>query len=103
MSYFDPKGYLKWQYVGRGQKGSHNIKEDNAGPTNNTYVGPIFDKKEQQIGLAATTIQAVISIDPPLPPASFIPDFDKQDALRYAKLSNLAYEPYLTVRAAKRI
>ncbi|XP_065900952.1 uncharacterized protein [Dysidea avara] len=47
---FDPDGYIKSQYVGRGQKGSHKlsyIKEDNPGPTKSTYIGPIFDKKKQ--------------------------------------------------------
>ena len=74
------------------------IKEDNSGTTNNAYLGTIFDKKDQQIGLAATTIEAVISVDPPLPPATFKPDFDKDESLKYAKLSSLAYEEYSTVQ-----
>jgi len=62
------------------------------------YVGPLFDNEKRQIGLAATIIEAVISVDPPLPPATFKLDFDKDDALQNAKLSNLAYEEYSTVQ-----
>ena len=98
---YDPEEYIKWQYVGREQQGSHKmsyIKEENPGPTNNVYVGPIFDNTDQQIGLAATIIEAVISVDHPLPPATFKPGFDKDEALQNAKLSSLAYEEYSTVQ-----
>jgi len=98
---FDPDGYITWSYVSGGQKGSHKmgyINEHNSGTTNNVYLGPIFDKKGQQIGIAATTIEVVISVDPPLPPATFKPDFDKDESLKYAKLSSLAYEEYSTVQ-----
>jgi len=99
-STFNPHGYIKRNYVGRGYKGIHKmgyIREKNSGPINNTYVGAVFDKKDQQIGLAATTIEAVISVDSPLPPATFKPDFDKDESLKYAKLSSLAYEEYSTI------
>lgn len=80
------------------------IKEYREGPTNTQYVGAIFDWSDPgdayqyvQIGLAAFTIQAAVSATPELPPAIFEPDFDKDEVLRYAKLSQLAYEPYSVV------
>jgi len=100
-SHYDPEEYIDWHHVDKGQKGSHklsDIKEQTSGPLNNTYVGPIFNKNNKQIGIAATAIEAVISVGPPLPPAVFKPGFDKDEALRYAKLSCLAYEEYSVVQ-----
>ena len=98
---YDPEEYIRRQKVGKKQQGLHKIsyiKEDNPGPIDNVYVGAVFDNKDQQIGVAATTIEVVISVDPPLPPATFKPDFDKDESLKYAKLSSLAYEEYSTVQ-----
>lgn len=75
------------------------IKEYRKGPTNEQYLGVIFDWDAgsggyKQIGFAATTIAAVISATPAKPTPKFRPDFDKDQALRYAHLSDLAYQPY---------
>ena len=64
-------------------------------------MGAIFDwngSSYAQIGMAASTIEAAVSATPALPPAIFEPDYDKDEALRYAKLSQLAYQPYSTVQ-----
>ena len=100
---FDSNGYIDndWQWVGTGQSGTtklNYITETAEGPTNTLYLGVIFDDKTQ-LGFAASTVEATISATPALPPATFEPDFDKTEALRYAKLSELAYEPYSTVQA----
>ena len=65
-------------------------------------MGAIFDDSSSasayvQIGIAASTIAAVISVTPAVPPPKFIPDFDRNKALRHAKLSQLAYQPYSEV------
>ena len=105
MSYNpDQKIDNDWQWVGNGERGStklNYIKEEQQGPTNKQYVGAIFDwngSSYVQIGMAASTIEAAVSATPALPPAIFEPDYDKDEALRYAKLSQLAYQPYSTVQ-----
>ena len=61
------------------------------------YLGIIFDDTTQ-LGFASSAIEAAISATPALPPAIFEPAFDKTEALRYAKLSQLAYQPYSEVQ-----
>ena len=51
-----------------------------------------------QYGFAAYTIEAAVSATPALPPAIFEPDFDKNKALGYARLSQFAYQPYSEVQ-----
>lgn len=83
-------------YGGRTTKLNY-IEEYAEGPTNTLYLGAIFDDRTQ-IGLAASTIEAGISATPALPPATFKPDFIVDQALRYAELSQLAYQPYSEVQ-----
>lgn len=77
------------------------IKEKADGPISMHYFGVLFSsdsKTVHQRGLAATYIEAVISTGPaPIQP-TFDPKFNKERALCYAKLSQLAYKPYDTVR-----
>ena len=78
------------------------IKEEEEGPTNKQYVGPIFDDSSSasvymQNEIAASTIEATISATPAVPPPEFSPDFKKDEALLYAQLSQLAYQPYSEV------
>ena len=66
-----------------------------------SYVGPVFDwidNAYQQIGFASNVIQAVVSTTPAKPKPKFIPGFNVQEALTFAYLSELAYEPYNTVK-----
>lgn len=100
---FDSKSYIDndWAWVGTGYGGKttnlNYIKEYAEGPLDTLYLGVIFDDKVQ-LGLAAATIEAAISATPAIPPPPFKPDFDKNQALRYAKLSQLAYQPYSEVQ-----
>ncbi len=100
---FDPESYINnnWAWVGTGYAGTKtkldDIEEYAEGPTSTVYLGAIFDD-EEQIGFAASTIEAAIFTTPALPPATFEPDFDKVQALRFAELSSLAYEPYSEVK-----
>ena len=89
--------------MGKGKTYLNNIKEELEGPINNQYVGAIFDydynvRSYVQTGLAASTIGAVINATPAIPPPEFLPDYEKEEALRFAKLSKLAYEPYDVVK-----
>ena len=105
--HFDPKAYIDndRELVGTGHAGRaklNNIKEEEEGPTNKQYVGAIFDdfssaNAYMQTEIAASTIEATISTTPAVPPPEFSPDFKKYEALRYAKLSQLAYQPYSEV------
>ena len=89
--------------MGNGKAGKtklNYIKEEEEGPINKQYVGTIFDGSRSaygQMGIAASTIEAAISVTPAVPPPEFSPDFNKTEALRYAKLSQLAYQPYSKV------
>ena len=68
---------------------------------NPRYLGVIFDYNGEsyvQLGYADTTIEALISQTDELPPADFKVDFDKEEALKFANLSNLAYEDYSVVQ-----
>lgn len=100
---FDSNSYIDndWQWVGTGYEGKttklNYIEEYAEGPINKLYLGIIFDDSTQ-IGFAAHTIEVAISATPAIPPAIFEPDFDKTEALRYAKLSQLAYQPYSEVQ-----
>ena len=104
---FDPAKYIDndWQYVGEGQKGTtklNYIEEQESGKDLDTeYLGVIFDyigKSYVQLGYASTTIQAVISQADELPPADFKVDFNKEEALKFACLSDLAYKDYSEVQ-----
>ena len=75
------------------------IVEHRKGPINEQYLGVIFDwdvgsDSDKRIGFAENTIAAFISTTSTKPPPDFKPDFDKEQALRYAHLSDLAYQPY---------
>ena len=91
--------------MGNGQAGRtklNYIKEEEEGPTNKQYVGAIFDYSSSasaymQNEIAASTIEATISTTPAVPPPEFSPDFKKDEALLYAQLSQLAYQPYSEV------
>ena len=103
---FDPKGYIDkdWQWVGPGKTGStklNSIEEYREGQVETQYLGVIFkgSSPDEQMGLAAMTIAAGITTTPAAPAPDFKPDFNKQEALLYAKLSQLAYQPYSTVQA----
>lgn len=102
---FNPDSYIDsdWQWVGTGGITKLNyIKEHAEGPVENQYLGAIFDwinGAYVQIGLASGTILASVSATPAIPPPDFQPDFDKDVALRYAKLSQLAYQQYSEVEA----
>ena len=80
------------------------ITESANGPVEKQYLGVIFDKDPQsgeymQLGLASHTIMASISVtEPEIPPPKFVPNFDRHTTLRYAQLSQLAYEPYSVVK-----
>ena len=104
---FDPEIYIDndWQYVGEGHKGGtelNYIGEHNSEKALDTeYLGVIFDYNGEgylQLGYADTTIEAVISQASELPPVDFKVNFDKEEALKFANLSNLAYEDYLVVQ-----
>ena len=68
------------------------------------YLRVIFDKdphsgEYMQLGLASHTIMVSISVtEPEIQPPKFMPNFDRQITLRYAQLSQLAYEPYSVVQ-----
>ena len=47
--------------------------------------------------IAASTIEATISTTPAVTPPECSPDFKKDEALLYAQLSQLAYQPYSEV------
>ena len=86
--------------VGTGAKKKQNldsIRESEDGPTYSLYMGVIFDG-EEQLGFAASAIEAAIVTTPALPPASFITDFNREEALLCAKLSQLAYKEYAVVQ-----
>ena len=102
---FDPNGYIDndWQWVGPGETGStklNYIEEYYEGPGITQYLGVIFkgSSPDEQMGLAAQAIAAGITTTPPAPTPDFNPDFDKSEALLYAKLSQLAYQPYSIVQ-----
>ena len=68
-----------------------------AGPTYSLYMGIIFDG-EEQLGFAASIIEAAIMTTPALSPAEFITEFNKEEALLCARLSRLAYKDYAIVQ-----
>uniref|UniRef100_A0A1X7TD99 Fungal lipase-type domain-containing protein n=1 Tax=Amphimedon queenslandica TaxID=400682 RepID=A0A1X7TD99_AMPQE len=94
------EGYLGWQWVGPGEEKKtylSKITEDEDGPINEEYVGPVFDyigSQYKQIGFGSNVIQATIADTPAAPPPKFDPIFNTKEALAYARLSNLAYKPY---------
>lgn len=99
---FNPNGYISWVGIGEQGKTHHlnYIEEHAEGPIKHQYLGVIFDwqgSKYVQIGFASNTILAGVSATAAIPPPDFHPDFDKDTALYYAKLSQLAYEPYSNV------
>ena len=103
---FQPGGYIDndWQYVGEGKAGTtklNYIEEKQCGQKGKQYLGVIFDNTGAgyvQLGYACTRIGAVISTSSEVPPADFKVDFNKQEALTFAYLSNLAYEDYSVVQ-----
>ena len=104
---FDPSKYIDndWQYVGEGHTGTTQLnfieEHDSEEIVNPEYLGVIFDYDGEsyvQLGYADTTIETVISQTDELPPADFKEDFDKEEALKFANLSCLAYEDYTEVQ-----
>ena len=103
---FDPNGYIDndWQYVGEGQARTtklNSIEELQYGPVDKQYLGVIFDYnggKYVQFGYAYTRLQAVICVSDEVPPPDYIVDFDKEKALTFAYLSELAYQDYSVVQ-----
>ena len=103
---FQHDGYIDndWQYVGEGQAGAtklNHLEEKQYGQIDKQYLGVIFDYISEgyvQLGYADTRIEAVISTSDEVPPADFKVDFNKQEALTFAYLSNLAYEDYSVVQ-----
>ena len=78
---FDLTGLIgnNWQRVGSGWSGSTKlayIKETNSGPVSNLYLGVIFDSYNDQLGFAATEVEATISapsaILPPVEAAAIV-------------------------------
>ncbi len=100
---FDSTDYIgrDWEWVGTGREGKATalpyIQNYKDGPTNVLYLGVIFDGKEQ-LGFAATKIEACISATPAVPPARFNPSFDVNEALVFAELSQLAYSSYSEIK-----
>ena len=92
--------------MGKGQRGTKKLncieaKESGGKDLDMEYLGVIFDyigKNYVQLGYANTTIEAVISQADELPPADFKVDFNKEEALKFARLSSLAYKNYSEVR-----
>ena len=102
---FDPNGYIDndWQWVGPGETGStklNKIKENHEGQGITEYLGVIFkgSSPDEQMGLANQAIAAAVTTTPPAPAPEFNPDFNQSEALLYANLSLLAYEPYSVVQ-----
>ena len=104
---FDPTKYIDndWQYVGEGYAGTTKLNyieaQESGKDLDTEYLGVIFDyigKNYVQLGYASTTIEAVISQADELPPADFKVDFNKEEALKFARLSSLAYEDYSEVQ-----
>ena len=95
-------GYLGWQWVGPGYNKKtylSKIIEEKKGPINQEYVGPVFDTSGgSQIGFASDIIQATISDTPAEPRPNFDPIFNVYEGLVFAKLSDLAYKDYDTVK-----
>ena len=103
---FDPNGYIDndWQWVGPGETGStklNRIPEEYDGQGITKYLGVIFkgSTPDEQMGLAGQAIAAAITTTPPAPAPEFVTEFNKSEALLYAELSMLAYEPYSIVQA----
>ena len=77
------------------------IEEKQYGQIEKQYLGVIFEDTGAgyvQLGYASTRIDAVISTSDEIPPADYKVDFNKQEALTFAYLSNLAYEDYSVVQ-----
>ena len=95
-------GYLGWQWVGPGYNKKtylSKIIEEKEGPINQEYAGPVFDTSGgSQIGFASDIIQATISDTPAEPRPKFDPIFNVYEGLVFAKLSDLAYKDYDTVK-----
>ena len=91
--------------MGDGQAGTatklNYIEEKQYGQIDKQYLGVIFDDTGAgyvQFGYASTRIDAVISTSDEIPPADFKVDFNKEEALTFAYLSQLAYEDYSVVQ-----
>ena len=77
------------------------IEKYQHGQIDEQYLGVIFDKiggRYVQLGYANTRIETVTSVSDEMPPADFKVDFDKEEALTFAYLSQLAYEDYSVVQ-----
>lgn len=116
---FDPNNAIDRANVGTGSSGQiltlQKTTELSEGPTNMQYLGVIFDDTEQ-LGFAASTIQATISAHAALLPTTTLSKqcdllntvdttllsplrkFTIDNALRCAYICNLSYLPYATSR-----
>ena len=74
------------------------MDESAKGPLVNQYVGVIFDHADVQMGLSSSTILVSTSVTAAIPPPTYQPNFDKEQALRYAQLSEIAYLQYPIVQ-----
>ncbi|BAU27773.1 lipase (class 3) [Aneurinibacillus soli] len=104
---FDANSPISWKWCGDNQTGTAElgyIMDHLQGKIVQEYVGVVFTKKYRtdsyhQIGIAATSIGASITVsEAPLKPTRKI-EFDRNTALRCAELSNLAYKTYSNIKS----